>query len=113
MTNQTDIAEELLRIKAIQLRTNVDEFFTWTSGIKSPIYCDNRLTMSYPFVRIKIKKAFMKMIESLDQKPEVFAGCATAGIPHAACIAEELDLPKKYVRSSTKGHGNESIIERN
>ncbi|HLR23321.1 MAG TPA: orotate phosphoribosyltransferase [Pseudogracilibacillus sp.] len=111
MTNQTDIAEELLRIKAIQLRTNVDEFFTWTSGIKSPIYCDNRLTMSYPVVRKKIKQAFMKMIESLDQKPEVIAGCATAGIPHAAWIAEELDLPMVYVRSSPKGHGKENQIE--
>src|SRR5699024_12333308 len=111
MTNQTDIAEELLRIKAIQLRTNVDEFFTWTSGIKSPIYCDNRLTMSYPVVRKKIKQVFLKMIESLDKKPEVIAGCATAGIPHAAWIAEELDLPMVYVRSYPKGHGKENLIE--
>src|SRR5699024_8294700 len=70
-----------------------------------------RLTMSYPVVRKKIKQAFMKMIESLDQKPEVIAGCATAGIPHAAWIAEELDLPMVYVRSSPKGHGKENQIE--
>src|SRR5699024_11249729 len=103
MTNQTDIAEELLRIKAIQLRTNVDEFFTWTSGIKSPIYCDNSLTMSYPVVRKKIKQAFMKMIESLDQKQEVIAGCATAGITHAAWIAVELVMTQVYVLSSSTG----------
>src|SRR5699024_1196837 len=110
MTNQTDIAEELLRIKAIQLRTNVDEFFTWTSGIKSPIYCDNRLTMSYPVVRKKIKQAFMKMIESLDQKPEEIAGGATTGNTQAAWMAEKLDLPIVYVRASPKRHGKETQI---
>src|SRR5699024_12660986 len=97
MTNQTDIAEELLRIKAIQLRTNVDEFFTWTSGIKSQIYCDNRLTMSYPVVRKKIKQAFMKMIESIDQKNEVIDGCATAVIPHDTRHAEEQILHSELV----------------
>lgn len=111
MTMQTEIAEELLRIKAIQLRTKVDEFFTWTSGIKSPIYCDNRLTMSYPIVRNKIQQAFLEMVENLEEKPEVIAGCATAGIPHAAWLAETLDLPMVYVRSSPKSHGRENQIE--
>ena len=111
MTLQTEIAEQLMRIKAIQIRTQVDDYFTWTSGIKSPIYCDNRLTMSYPEVRKKIKDAFIEMTSELEEKPEVIAGCATAGIPHAAWLAEALDLPMVYVRSSPKGHGKENQIE--
>src|SRR5690625_3001445 len=104
-----EIARHLLAIKAVQIRP--DDYFTWTSGIKSPIYCDNRLTMSYPEVRKAIVKGFMKKIEQFEKKPDVIAGCATAGIPHAAWLAEALDLPMVYVRSSPKGHGKENQIE--
>lgn len=104
-----DIARDLLRIKAVQI--SPDDYFTWTSGMKSPIYCDNRLTMSYPSVRDKIADAFVELIEKLEWKPDVIAGCATAGIPHAAWIAQKLNLPMVYVRSKPKGHGKENQIE--
>lgn len=104
-----EVAKRLLDIKAVQIRPN--DYFTWTSGIKSPIYCDNRLTMSYPEVRNKIVDAFVEKVENLDQHPDVIAGCATAGIPHAAWLASRLDLPMTYVRSSAKGHGKGNQIE--
>lgn len=106
---QNNVTKELLAIEAVQL--NVDTYFTWTSGLKSPIYCDNRLTMSYPDVRKKIVKAFADMVADSDAKPGVIAGCATAGIPHAAWLAEALDLPMVYVRSKPKGHGKGNQIE--
>lgn len=106
---QYDIARDLLKIKAVQIQT--ENYFTWTSGIKSPIYCDNRLTMSYPDIRKKIAKAFVQKLEEQSEKPDVIAGCATAGIPHAAWLAEELNLPMVYVRSSPKGHGKGNQIE--
>ncbi|PAV29939.1 orotate phosphoribosyltransferase [Virgibacillus profundi] len=104
-----ELTRDLLEIKAVQI--NPDNYFTWTSGIKSPIYCDNRLTMSHPAVRRKITDAFVKIIKEMDEKPEVIAGCATAGIPHAAWLAERLDLPMVYVRSKPKGHGKGNQIE--
>ncbi|WP_404452534.1 orotate phosphoribosyltransferase [Virgibacillus necropolis] len=104
-----EIAKDLLDIKAIQIRT--EDYFTWTSGIKSPIYCDNRLTMSYPAIRKKVVKGFVELIEQMDVKPDVIAGCATAGIPHAAWLADELNLPMVYVRSKPKGHGKGNQIE--
>lgn len=104
-----EIAKDLFEIKAVQIKT--DDYFTWTSGIKSPIYCDNRLTMSFPKVRRKITNAFVQMIDVLEQKPDVIAGCATAGIPHAAWLADEMDLPMVYVRSKPKGHGKGNQIE--
>lgn len=106
-----EIAKDLLHIKAIQIRT--EDYFTWTSGLKSPIYCDNRLTMSYPAVRKKIVRGFKKLIKEMDVKPDVIAGCATAGIPHAAWLADGLDLPMVYVRSKPKGHGKGNQIEGN
>lgn len=109
MTLEKDVARHLLEIKAVQI--NPKEYFTWTSGIKSPIYCDNRLTMSYPTIRRKIVDAFVQKIENLSEKPDVIAGCATAGIPHAAWLAERLDLPMVYVRSKPKGHGKGNQIE--
>lgn len=109
MNLETEIARDLLDIKAVQIKT--DSYFTWTSGIKSPIYCDNRLTMSYPAIRKKIIQAFVKEIEERDVKPDVIAGCATAGIPHAAWLADALDLPMVYVRSTPKGHGKGNQIE--
>lgn len=111
MTLSNEIARDLLDIKAVQIKT--DGFFTWTSGIKSPIYCDNRLTMSYPHIRKKIVKAFVEKLAKMDEQPDVIAGCATAGIPHAAWLADELNLPMIYVRSSAKGHGKGNQIEGN
>lgn len=111
MELQTEVAKDLLRIEAVQIKTNEADYFTWTSGIKSPIYCDNRLTMSYPQVRKRIVAAFKEMLESLPYEPDVIAGCATAGIPHAAWLADELDLPMVYVRSKPKGHGKGNQIE--
>lgn len=104
-----EVANNLLDIKAVQINTKV--YFTWTSGMKSPIYCDNRLTMSYPVVRRNIIKAFAEKIANMPEKPDVIAGCATAGIPHAAWLAEELNLPMVYVRSAPKGHGKGNQIE--
>src|SRR5690625_58654 len=111
MSIQTEVARDLLQIKAVQIKTEQADYFTWTSGIKSPIYCDNRLTMSYPEIRKRIVTAFVEMLSSTNYQPDVIAGCATAGIPHAAWLAEELDLPMVYVRSSPKGHGKGNQIE--
>lgn len=104
-----ELARDLLAIKAVQI--NPKKYFTWTSGIKSPIYCDNRLTMSHPPIRGKICEAFVQMIEQMEVKPDVIAGCATAGIPHAAWLADRLELPMVYVRSKPKGHGKGNQIE--
>ncbi|TQS75630.1 orotate phosphoribosyltransferase [Ornithinibacillus gellani] len=104
-----DVARDLLHIQAVQI--NAKEYFTWTSGIQSPIYCDNRLTMSYPAIRRKITDAFVHIMEAQGAKPDVIAGCATAGIPHASWLAERLDLPMVYVRSKPKGHGKGNQIE--
>jgi len=109
MVLKDELARDLMEIKAVQI--NAEEYFTWTSGIKSPIYCDNRLTMSYPAIRRKIVAAFVEKISDMDIKPDVIAGCATAGIPHAAWLAEKLDLPMVYVRSKPKGHGKGNQIE--
>src|SRR5690625_763297 len=103
------VAKDLIQIQAVQI--NPDNYFTWTSGIKSPIYCDNRLTMSYPKVRQHIVEAFTKMVNDLSVQPDVIAGCATAGIPHAAWLADALDLPMVYVRSDHKSHGKQNKIE--
>lgn len=105
---QSTLIRDLLHIGAVKIET--DNYFTWTSGLKSPIYCDNRLTMSYPEVRRSIAQAFVKKIEALGPI-DVIAGCATAGIPHAAWVADLLNLPMVYVRSSTKKHGKGNQIE--
>ncbi|MGX7211034.1 orotate phosphoribosyltransferase [Enterococcus innesii] len=103
------IAKDLLDIEAIFLRPN--EPFTWASGIKSPIYCDNRITMSYPTVRRVIAKGLAAVIKTTYPEVEVIAGTATAGIPHAAWVAELLDLPMVYIRSKAKEHGKGNQIE--
>ena len=103
------IAKDLLDIEAIFLRPN--EPFTWASGIKSPIYCDNRITMSYPHVRRAIAKGLAAVIKKTYPEAEVIAGTATAGIPHAAWVAELLDLPMVYIRSKAKEHGKGNQIE--
>lgn len=103
------IAEKLLEINAVSLKPN--EPFTWTSGMKSPIYCDNRLTLSYPAVRREIAAGLKKLILEHFPEAEVIAGTATAGIPHAAWVSELMDLPMCYVRSKAKGHGKGNQIE--
>jgi orotate phosphoribosyltransferase len=103
------IAEKLLTINAVGLKPN--EPFTWTSGLRSPIYCDNRLTLSYPEVRKEIAKGLQSVILEKYPAAEVIAGTATAGIPHAAWVSELLNLPMCYVRSSAKGHGKGNQIE--
>ncbi len=104
-----EIAKDLLKIQAVKLSPN--EPFTWASGIKSPIYCDNRLTISYPKIRTAIAKGIAELISERYPKVEVIAGTATAGVPHAAWIAAELDLPLVYVRSKPKDHGRGKQIE--
>jgi orotate phosphoribosyltransferase len=103
------IAEKLLEINAVALRPH--DPFTWTSGLRSPIYCDNRLTLSYPDVRREIAHGLQKLILEKFPNAEVIAGTATAGIPHAAWVSELLDLPMCYVRSKAKGHGKGNQIE--
>lgn len=103
------IAQHLLNIQAVALRPN--EPFTWTSGIKSPIYCDNRLTMSYPEIRNAIAEGFASLVKQYAPDAEVIAGTATAGIPHAAWVADKLGLPMAYIRDKAKGHGKQNQIE--
>ncbi|MDG5788256.1 orotate phosphoribosyltransferase [Evansella sp. AB-P1] len=107
--NGATIATSLLEIGAVSLRPH--DPFTWSSGLKSPIYCDNRLTMSFPEVRKEIIDQFVDTIKEKFQEVEVIAGTATAGIPHAAWIADRLSLPMVYIRSKAKGHGKENMIE--
>jgi len=104
-----DIATSLLTIEAVALRPN--DPFTWTSGIKSPIYCDNRLTMTYPDIREKVADGFVMLIKELYPEAEVVAGTSTAGIPHAAWVAQKLNLPMAYIRDKAKGHGKQNQIE--
>ena len=109
MTLERKLAKELLAIEAVALRPN--DYFTWTSGIKSPIYCDNRITMSYPSIRGEIAAGMVEVIKEKYPAVEVVAGTATAGIPHAAWVSELLDLPMIYVRDSAKKHGKTNQIE--
>ena len=103
------IAAMLLQIEAIKLKE--EKPFTWSSGWKSPIYCDNRLSLSYPEIRTAIKKALVEVIKSNFSGVEGVAGVATAGIPQGALVADDLDLPFVYVRSKPKDHGMENLIE--
>lgn len=103
------IAEALLDTGAVSLRPK--QPFTWTSGLKSPIYCDNRITISHPSVRDLIALGFAEKIRELYPDAEVLAGIATGGIPHAAFVAQKLNLPMIYVRDKAKGHGKENVIE--
>ena len=103
------IAEDLLKIKAVFLRPN--EPFTWASGIKSPIYCDNRLTLSDTQVRNDVENGLAQLIKEHYPQVEVLMGTSTAGIAHAAITATILDLPMGYVRSGAKDHGRGNQIE--
>lgn len=103
------IANHLLEIGAVHLKPN--DPFTWTSGIKSPIYCDNRLTLSFPVVRRKIAIGLEELIQTYYPEVDVIAGTATAGIPHAAWVSDNLNLPMVYVRGKAKEHGKGNQIE--
>ena len=103
------VAKDLLSIRAVFLRP--EEPFTWASGIHSPIYCDNRLTLSYPDVRGRIEHALADIIRREYPECEAVMGTSTAGIPHAAIVADILGLPMGYVRASAKDHGRNNQIE--
>ncbi len=103
------IAKLLLQINAIKLEPK--KLFTWASGKKSPIYCDNRITLSYPEIRSYIQECFLKICKSHFQETTVVAGVATGGIPHGSLLAEKLKLPFIYIRSSEKKHGRKNLIE--
>lgn len=103
------IASDLLKIKAVFLRP--EEPFTWASGIKSPIYCDNRLTLTAPEVRTDVENALAALIREKYPDAEVLMGTSTAGIAHAAITAHLLNLPMGYVRSGAKDHGRQNQIE--
>ena len=103
------VAEFLLQIKAIKL--NVSSPYTWASGIQSPIYCDNRKTLSYPNIRTYIRQKYTDTLVEKFGKPDVIAGVATGGIAQGALIAQDLGLPFVYVRTSPKEHGMGNLIE--
>lgn len=110
MSQQAEqILSGLIEINAIQIKP--DRSFTWTSGIKSPIYCDNRLTISYPVLRNQIAEGFAEVIAEKQLTVDVVAGCATAGIPHATLLADRLNKPTVYVRGQAKKHGQGNQIE--
>lgn len=104
-----DIAKALLSIQAVFLRP--EDPFTWVSGIKSPIYCDNRLTLTAPKVRTLIEEALVEVINEFYPNVEVLMGTSTAGIPHAAIVGHLMDLPAGYVRGGKKDHGRTNQIE--
>ena len=109
MTLANDIARDLLKIKAVYLKP--EEPFTWASGIKSPIYTDNRVTLAYSETRTLIENGFVEKIRAEFPDVEVIAGTATAGIPHGAIIADKMNLPFAYIRSKPKDHGAGNQIE--
>jgi len=106
---EQQVAEYLLQIKAIKLQP--DQPFTWASGWKSPIYCDNRVTLSYPSIRTYIRQNLCKIIQEEFGAVGCIAGVATAGIPQGALVAQELGLPFIYVRAKPKDHGTGNLIE--
>ncbi len=109
MTNEKAVAEKLLQINAIKLSSQ--QPFTWASGWKSPIYCDNRRVLSFPFVRDFIKSEMCNVVFEQFPQAEILAGVATAGIPWGAMVADQLKLPYIYVRSKPKEHGLGNLIE--
>lgn len=103
------VAQQLLEVNAVKLQP--DTPFTWASGWKSPIYCDNRKTLSYPNTRTYIKQVLSTLIKEKYSEVEVIAGVATGAIAQGALVAEDLNLPFVYVRSAAKGHGMANLIE--
>jgi len=108
-SRERQIAETLLQINAIRL--NIQTPFTWSSGWKSPVYCDNRRILSFPFVRDVIKSEMSNLVFETFPEAEVLAGVATGGIAHGALVADQIKLPFAYVRSKAKGHGLGNRIE--
>lgn len=108
---EKELAKELFEIKAFFYRP--EEPFLWASGIKSPVYCDNRLTLSFPNVRNKIVKGLINIIKENYSDVEMIIGTITAGIPHAALVAQEMKLPMGYARGYAKNHGRKNKIEGN
>lgn len=109
MDNKHSIATGMLQIRAVDIRPG--DPFTWSSGWKSPIYCDNRLILGYPVLRDQVIEGFTAIVEAFYPGVEVIAGAATGGIAHAAILADRLGLPTAYVRSSAKGHGRQRRVE--
>lgn len=109
VTLREQIAADLLEIGAVVLRPA--EPFTWASGLRAPIYCDNRLTLAYPSARARITAGFQELVGRGSYRPDSVAGVATAGVPQAALVADRLGLPMAYVRATPKGHGKENRIE--
>jgi orotate phosphoribosyltransferase len=108
-TTATNIADFLLQIKAVKLQPNSP--FTWASGWKSPIYCDNRVILSHPRIRTYVRQELVKVIDEKFGPPDVIAGVATGAIAHGVLVAEAMGLPFVYVRSSAKDHGRQNLIE--
>ncbi len=104
-----DIAKKLLEIKAVAV--NMDEPFTYTSGLRSPIYCDNRLIISYPEIRNAVADAFVDLIKEKNIEFDVIGGPATGAIPHSAWVADKLGVPMIYIRGKAKGHGKKNLVE--
>ncbi|MCB9047075.1 MAG: orotate phosphoribosyltransferase [Chitinophagales bacterium] len=109
MSTQKHFAEKLMQIKALQI--NLQQPYTWASGWNSPVYCDNRKVLSYPYTRDFVKSELANMVLEHFPDAEVIAGVATAGIPHGAMAADQLKLPFIYVRSKPKEHGMGNQIE--
>ena len=109
MSLQNEVAHAMLKVGAVEL--NPTDLFTWASGIKSPIYCDTRLTISDPVIRKQLANGLAQNIKEFFPETEVIAGTATAGIPHAAWVSDILELPMVYVRSKAKEHGRGNQIE--
>lgn len=104
-----EIADALLTAEAIKIQPK--DPFTWASGWKSPIYCDNRVSLSYPAIRTQVKEGLVKLIKAKYPEVECIAGVATAGIPQGALVADAMELPFIYIRSKSKSHGMQNQIE--
>lgn len=108
-TTASNIADFLLQIKAVKLQP--DKPFVWASGWISPIYCDNRITLSHPRIRTYIRQELVKVIDEKFGQPDIIAGVATGAIAHGVLVAEAMGLPFVYVRASAKDHGRKNLIE--
>lgn len=106
-----EIARLLVDVGAVEVRIDPERWFTWASGVRSPIYCDNRILCSFPKERARVADALSEAIGERFPGVEVIAGTATAGIPHAAWVADRLGLPMVYVRGAAKDHGRQQRVE--
>lgn len=106
-----EVGRLLVGVGAVEVRPDPQDWFTWTSGRRAPIYCDNRVLMGFPAERCAIADALVGALRANHPDVEVIAGTATAGIPHAAWVAERMGLPMVYVRGSAKGHGKQKRVE--